>query len=129
MLVRMTSPDTLEKEFTLATATARLDELRTREALGDSPLGREEALELLALTEVVARKAAYGRQLSIRTARATGASWSQIGAALGISKQSAWEAHTRWINEQAANAGREGEIGWDAAEAADARRMAGRAPE
>ena len=88
MLVRMTSPDTLEKEFTLATATARLDELRTREALGDSPLGREEALELLALTEVVARKAAYGRQLSIRTARATGASWSQIGVREGLRARS-----------------------------------------
>ena len=125
----MITPDTLEKGFTLAGATARLDELRTREALRESPLGRDEALELLALAEVVARKAAYGRQLSIRTARAAGASWSQIGAALGISKQSAWEAHSRWIDEQAANAGRKGQIGWDAAEAAEARRMAGRAPE
>jgi hypothetical protein len=50
----------------------------------------------------VARKAGYGRQLTIRSARAAGASWSQIGAALGTTKQSAWEAHTRWLEESAA---------------------------
>jgi hypothetical protein len=64
------------------------------------PLTREEALELLALGEVIARKAGYGRQLTVRTARAAGASWSQIGAALGTTKQSAWETHTRWIDDQ-----------------------------
>ena len=41
-------------------------------------------LELLALGEVIARKAAYGRQLAVRTARAAGASRSQIGLALGV---------------------------------------------
>jgi hypothetical protein len=65
------------------------------------PLTRGEALELLALAEVIMRKAGYGRQLAVRTARATGASWSQIGAALGTSKQSAWETHLRWIEDQA----------------------------
>jgi hypothetical protein len=64
------------------------------------PLTRDEALELLALGEVIARKAGYGRQLAVRTARATGASWSQIGAALAMSKQSAWETYTRWLDEQ-----------------------------
>jgi hypothetical protein len=64
-------------------------------------LDQDEALELLALGEVIMRKASYGRQLTVRTARATGASWSQIGAALGTSKQSAWETHLRWIEDQA----------------------------
>jgi hypothetical protein len=96
----MTTPDALEKEHTLATATARLDRLRMWEALDDPALGRQEALEALALSEVVARKTAYGRQLTVRAARVAGASWSEIGAALGVSKQSAWEAHTRWLEEQ-----------------------------
>ncbi|MEV0154088.1 hypothetical protein AB0H57_10155 [Micromonospora sp. NPDC050686] len=110
------TPDSLEREHTLLTAVARYDELRARDALapaGDdpddelpypveaAPLAREEALELLALGELIARKAGYGRQLAVRSARATGASWSQIGGALGTSKQSAWEAHTRWLEEQA----------------------------
>ncbi|WP_239127587.1 hypothetical protein [Asanoa siamensis] len=95
------TPDLLEREHTLATATARFDQLRTWEALGEPALGRAEVLELLALSEVLARKAAYGRQLSIRSARAAGASWTQIGAALGTSKQAAWEAHARWIDDQA----------------------------
>lgn len=30
----------------------------------------------------------------IRSARRAGACWAQIGAALGMSKQSAWEAHS-----------------------------------
>lgn len=107
----MTTPDDVESQFTLQTAVARHEQLRTRDALAppDSepeenpqavPLTREEALELLALGEVIMRKAGYGRQLSVRTARAAGASWTQIGAALGTSKQSAWEAHMRWIDEQ-----------------------------
>ena len=81
----MTTPDELEQQHTLSTATTRYDELRMRDALAAmtdetaSPaLTREESLELLALSEVVIRKAGYGRQLTVRTARATGASWSQI---------------------------------------------------
>ena len=109
------TPDRLEREHTLATAVARLDELRAREAFsvtrdeldadGVLPgpgafrdtLSAAEALELLALTEVVARKAAYGRQLTVRLARAAGASWAQIGVALGTSRQAAWETHRRWL--------------------------------
>ncbi|MDG4821855.1 hypothetical protein O7635_08305 [Asanoa sp. WMMD1127] len=95
------TPDLLEQEHTLATAAARYDQLRTWEALGEPALGRAEVLELLALSEVLTRKVAYGRQLSVRAARAAGASWSQIGAALGTSKQAAWEAHAKWIDDQA----------------------------
>jgi hypothetical protein len=116
----MATPDGLERQHTLATAVARYDQLRARDALASTtaevanespdeqmlppqamPLRKEEALELLALGEVIARKASYGRQLGVRSARAAGASWAQIGDALGTSKQSAWEAHHQWINHQA----------------------------
>jgi hypothetical protein len=141
----MFTPDSAEREHTLRTAVARYDELRVRETLGspadedfDGPdamtarftppqaaLSKEEALELLALGEVIARKAAYGRQLTVRTARTAGASWSQIGAALGTSKQSAWEAHTRWIDDQAAGRGRIGMEGMEDEQARAARALAG----
>jgi hypothetical protein len=42
-----------------------------------------------------------GRQLDVRCARRAGASWTQIGEALGTTKQAAWESHTRWIEGQA----------------------------
>jgi hypothetical protein len=108
----MTSPDALEGRHTLRTAVARFDELRTRESLAgsaevDAPdvaaaerLTQGEALELLALGELIARKAGYGRQLSVRAARDAGAPWSAIGQALGTTKQAAWEAHTRWLEDQ-----------------------------
>ena len=92
---------------------------------GGQPLARDEALELLALGEAIARKAAYGRQLTVRSARAAGASWSQIGAALGISKQAAWEAHGQWIEDQAERHRRDGCSGMDADMARVARMLAG----
>jgi hypothetical protein len=145
----MPTPDSLEWEFTIATAVARFEELRYRSALaagaaelareggpaeeggpaGEPPLSREEALELLSLGELIARKAGYGRQLDIRWARAAGASWSQIGEALGTSKQSAWEAHTRWIDAQAEQHRRSGYEGLDEEQIAAARALAGGADE
>lgn len=124
----MTSPDEVERRTTLLTAVARYDELRTRDALGDPPLEHAEALELLALGEVIARKAGYGRQLGVRSARAAGASWAEIGAALGTSKQAAWEAHGRWIDEQAEQHRRAGHEGFDAGGEAAARGLAGPDP-
>src|SRR5215218_1378288 len=134
----MTTPEDVERQHTLLTAVARFDELRARETFGPVPgdgngsaddvgaaLTRQEALELLALGEVIARKAGYGRQLAVRSARAAGASWAQVGAALGTSKQSAWEAHTRWIEEQAAQHGRVGHLGFDSDDTAAARELAG----
>ena len=134
----MTTPASLEREHTLATAVARYDQLRMRDllALGaedlpageqpePGPLTRQEALELLALSEVIARKAAYGRQLTVRSARATGASWTQIGAALGTTKQSAWEAHSRWIGQQASQRSEYGHQSMDSQQAAAARALAG----
>ena len=103
----MTTPDELERQHTLSTATTRYDELRMRDALatmaGDDdtpPLSPLETLELLALSEVVIRKAGYRRQAMVRVARDAGASWTQIGGALGSSKQAAWEAHNRWAEQQ-----------------------------
>jgi hypothetical protein len=133
----MSTPDDLESRFTLLTAAARYDELRTRDALAPpidqhpddtpqaTPLSKEEALELLALGEIIARKAGYGRQLTVRSARAAGASWSQIGAALGTSKQSAWEAHGRWIDGQAEQREHNQYEGLDDDDVAAARALAG----
>lgn len=119
----MTTPDALERAHTLTTAVARFEALRTRETLaitraeldadGVLPgpgvyrdaLSAAEALELLALSEVISRKAGYGRQLTVRSARAAGASWADIGHSLGTTRQSAWEAHQRWLD----SAGRDDE--------------------
>lgn len=133
----MPTPDELERQHTLVTATARYDDLRMQEALAAmadeagggtaeaSALTREESLELLALSEVVIRKAGYGRQAMVRSARAAGASWTQIGAALGSSKQAAWEAHNRWIGDQARQHAVNGYEGLGPDEADAARRLAG----
>ncbi|NEK59184.1 hypothetical protein GCU56_15060 [Geodermatophilus sabuli] len=127
--------DALDREHTLSTAVRRYEELRTRDSLADPdepdgprPLGRAEALELLALAEVIARKAGQGRQLTVRTARSAGASWAEIGQASGTTRQSAWEAHRRWIDGQAAQHGAVGQLGFDAADAASARALAGDRP-
>jgi hypothetical protein len=129
------SPDELEREHTLSTATTRYDELRMRDALasmagqapgeGAPPLSRDEALEMLALSEVLIRKAGYGRQAMVRAARGAGASWTQIGSALGSSKQAAWEAHTRWIEEQGRQHERTGYEGLGPDDVASARDLAG----
>jgi hypothetical protein len=128
----MAIPDDLERQHTLSTATTRYDELRMRDALAAMaedrtavPLSREESLELLALSEVVIRKAGYGRQSMVRTARSAGASWTQIGTALGSSKQAAWEAHARWIEDQARQHELTGYEGLDDERASDARGLAG----
>ena len=129
----MVTPDELEQQHTLSTATTRYDELRMRDALATmtddseaAALTREETLELLALSEVVIRKAGYGRQAMVRSARGAGASWTQIGAALGTSKQAAWEAHNRWIEDQARQHDLTGYQGLDPGEADAARGLAGR---
>src|SRR3954463_4192615 len=117
----MADIDALERQFTLTAAVARFEELRTRDSLGEPPLTRAQTLELLALGEVIARKSGYGRQLSVRNARTAGASWAEIGSALGTTRQSAWEAHQRWIDAQAARRGQVGQIGFGDDDVADAR--------
>jgi hypothetical protein len=117
--------DALEKELTLTTAVVRFEELRLRDSLAEAPLSRAETLELLALGEAIARKSGYGRQLTVRSARTAGASWAEIGSALGTTRQSAWEAHQRWIETQSAQHGAVGQIGYDAGETEAARALAG----
>jgi hypothetical protein len=120
--------EALEKALTLTAAVSRFEDLRLRDSLADPPLNHDEALELLALGEVIARKSGYGRQLSVRAARTTGASWAEIGRALGTTRQSAWEAHQRWIETQSAQHGQVGQIGFDEQDTATARELAGPPP-
>ncbi len=125
--------DDFEHRLTLTSAVARYEELRRRDsqvelADGDevgAALSRAEALELLALGEIIARKASYGRQLVIGRARGAGASWAEIGQALGMTRQSAWEGHTRWIDGQAAQHEVNDYEGLDADAVDEARRRAG----
>ncbi|WP_141579290.1 hypothetical protein [Actinomadura sp. WMMA1423] len=121
----MVTPDGIERDITLTSAAARYDELWVRDAVGEPPLPREGVLELLALGEVIARKAVYGRQLAVRSARRAGASWAQIGAAMGVSKQAAWEAHGKWIDDQAEQNRRSDYQGLDEDQVTAARHLAG----
>ncbi|MFP5371252.1 MAG: hypothetical protein ACLGI3_10965 [Actinomycetes bacterium] len=125
------TPDLLEQEFSLTTAATRLDFLSRRDS-GDPALNTvrdddedswraiasagtsldvDESLELLALGEVVARKAHDSRLVGIRAALRGGASWEQISAALGIAPHAAWDAFSESISRQldadAATAARE----------------------
>jgi hypothetical protein len=133
----MTSPEEVERQHTLRTAVARYEELRSREVLADSAgvdspdvagaerLPASDVLELLALSQVIARKAGYGQQLAVRSARAAGVSWTAIARALGTSKQAAWDAHTRWIEDQGDRHRATGDEGLDGDEIARLRRLAG----
>jgi hypothetical protein len=105
------TPDVLEPEFSLATAATRLDFLSRRDS-GDTALNTvrddedswlsigsagtsldvQESLELLALGEVVSRKAHDSRLVGIRAALRGGASWEQIAAALDVTPHEAWDA-------------------------------------
>ena len=143
-----TTPEVLESEFSLLTAVTRLDFLSRRDNIAvDQPndgadddddwmrikdvtttLDVDEALELLALGEVVARKAHEHRQLGIRAALRGGADWRRIGRALSISPRTAWELHTRWLDAQA-KARRAGDPNaLDEESLSEARRLAGRRP-
>jgi len=137
------TPEALEADFTITTAATRLDFLsrrddgsttlntvRTSDDADDwsairsmtTTLDVTEALELLALGEVVARKA-HGSQLTgIRAALRGGAGWDEIAAALALSPGEAWDAYTRAIDEQA------GESDLDAEAAEAARELAGARP-
>ena len=105
------TPDALAEEFSLPTAATRLDFLSRRDdggtalntvtevdeddwraiANGGTSLDVHESLELLALGEVVSRKAHGSRLTGIRAALRGGAGWDEIGAALGVSPAQAWD--------------------------------------
>jgi hypothetical protein len=142
------TPEVLEQEFSLLTAVTRLDFLSRRDnVVLDQPndsadddddwmhikdvtttLDVEEALELLALGEVVARKAHEHRQLGIRAALRGGADWRQIGRALDVSPRTAWEQHIGWLDQQAAARAAGDHDALDAESIAAARDLAGRRP-
>src|SRR4051794_32946954 len=130
------TPDALAEEFSLPTAATRLDFLSRRDtggstlntvtevdeddwrAIADSgtSLDVEESLELLALGEVVSRKAYDSRLTGIRAALRGGADWEQIGAALGVAPGQAWDIFQELLPEE------------DSATAAPARELAGPRP-
>jgi hypothetical protein len=124
------TPEGLEAEFSLPTAATRLDFLSRRDngvtTLNtvrddddhwaslkdtDTQLDVHESLELLALGEVVARKAHDSRLVGIRAALRGGADWDQIAQALGVTPQQAWDTFLSSIEHQletdAATAARE----------------------
>ena len=99
------TPEALEAEFSLTTAATRLDFLSRRDngdttlntvrddededgwaslKATDTQLDVHESLELLALGEVVARKAHDSRLVGIRAALRGGADWDEIARALGV---------------------------------------------
>jgi hypothetical protein len=134
----MVGPEDLDTQVTMRTAVARYEQLREIESLADDSvaladalaapsgaLSQGQALELLTLSEVIALKAVCGRQLTVRAARSAGASWAAIGQALGTTEQAAWEAHARWIDDQAQQHRTTGHSGLSEFEVARARRIAG----
>jgi hypothetical protein len=108
------TPDALEPEFTLTTAATRLDFLSRRDSGGsalnvvhlndedhwdamkgvDTSLDTYEALELLALGEVIARKAHASQLIGMRAALRGGASWDEIAAALDVTPEAAYDSFT-----------------------------------
>jgi hypothetical protein len=141
-------PGVLESEFSLVTAVTRLDFLSRRDNhVIDAPndaadddddwtsikeatttLDVQEALELLALGEVVARKAHGSRQTGIRAARRGGAEWTDIAAALDITPAQAWDEHTAWLDAQEAAAARGHAGALDATAVGQLRELAGPRP-
>jgi hypothetical protein len=131
------TPEALEPEFTLTTAATRLDFLSRRDSGGsavntvhdddedhwnalkglDTSLDTYEALELLALGEVISRKAHASQLIGIRAALRGGAGWEEIAAALGVTPAAAYDA----FNESVANQ-------LDDEDAAAARELAGSRP-
>ncbi len=130
------TPAALEAEFSLVTAASRVDFLSRRDggetslntvaddddhwgSLLDSgtSLDTAEALELLALGEVISRKAHDSRLTGLRAALRGGAGWDQIGHALDQTPAQAWETYLALVEEDL-----------DGADADAARELAGARP-
>ena len=136
------TPEALEQEFSLTTAVTRLDFLSRRDSgattlntvqdvdtddwtsfkAATTSLDVPESLELLALSEVVARKARDSQLTGFRAALRGGASWEQIAAALDVRPEEAWTRYHQLIERQE----RSSVLDADAAEAA--RELAGTRP-
>jgi hypothetical protein len=146
--VASNTPEVLESEFSLVTAVTRLDFLSRRDNhVVDAPndaadddddwasikeatttLDVDEALELLALGVVVARKAHDSRQSGIRAALRGGAPWTDIAAALDVSAAQAWDEHAAWLGEQESARARGDDQALDADAVTRARELAGPRP-
>jgi hypothetical protein len=141
------TPRELEDEVTLQVAANRIDFLARRDAgvveatapadaddfLADlrntgTRLDRHEALELLALGEVVYRKAHDSRHLGMHAALREGATWADIATALDGDAGLAWDAHQQWIDDQFRLHRTDASLGLDAGAAATARELSGRRP-
>jgi hypothetical protein len=136
------TPDALEQEFSLTTAVTRLDFLSRRDSgattlntvedvdaddwssfrAASTSLDVPESLELLALGEVVARKARDSQLTGFRAALRGGASWGPIAAALDVRPEEAWTRYHQLIERQ------ERARVLDADAAAAARELAGTRP-
>ncbi|MGY1747590.1 hypothetical protein [Blastococcus sp. SYSU D00695] len=136
------TPEALEREFSLTTAATRLDFLSRRDsgaatlnsvaaedpddwsAIRDTETNLDvpESLELLALGEVIARKARDSQLIGIRAALRGGAGWEQIAAALDVAPDEAWTVYHRLIERQ------ERSRLLDPQDAASARDLAGARP-
>jgi len=114
------TPEALEGEFSLTTAATRLDFLSRRDngnttlntvrddedgdgwaslrATAETQLDVHESLELLALGEVVARKAHDSRLIGIRASLRGGATWDEVADALGVTPQQAWDIYTQAVS-------------------------------
>ncbi len=112
------TPAVLEEEFSLPTAATRLDFLSRRDT-GDTRLNTaveddddwsairasatsldvSEALEVLALGEVISRKAYDSRLIGLRAALRGGADWEEIAAALDRTPAEAWQTYLSLIDE------------------------------
>jgi hypothetical protein len=133
------TPALLEEEFTLPTAATRLDFLSRRDtgettlnAVADpdddwsairatgTSLDVAEALEVLALGEVIARKAHDSRLIGLRAALRGGADWDQIAAALDRTPAEAWDIYLALVD-----AGLDGEAADAARELAGVRPLSG----
>lgn len=141
-------PEVLESEFSLVTAVTRLNFLSRRDNhVVDAPndaadddddwssikeatttLDVQEALELLALGEVVARKAHHSRPKGIRAARRGGADWVDIAAAMDTTPGEAWDEHAAWLTMQEDARGRGDATALDADAMRQARELAGPRP-
>ncbi|MGY1640921.1 hypothetical protein ACI782_07260 [Geodermatophilus sp. SYSU D00703] len=114
------TPGDLEQEFSLTTAVTRLDFLSRRDS-GETTLNTAaevdthdwstfkdttttldvpESLELLALGEVVARKAHDSQLIGFRAALRGGATWEQVAAALDVTPAEAWSLFQELIERQ-----------------------------
>jgi hypothetical protein len=68
--------------------------------LSREPLGVREHLEVLALSEAIARRARHFRGVQIDAARRAGARWSQIAGAVGTTEADVRDIYDRWIAGQ-----------------------------